>query len=185
VDVSNASAWSLQVVRVLAAWVPAFALALTAAAAGPPGTATLATRGAVLELAADGGRVALVVARPRDCARVVVWTPPRATVTLQGAQRCDVSPREGTHGVALAGSRAAWVRTGGGNTLETTLMTATLAAPRPLVVGFGVAGPGQSGSVAGDPVGDADLLVFAAYRRCEEAIEGRLARRVRLPGRLP
>jgi hypothetical protein len=145
---------------------------VAAAAPGASKQRTLATRGPVLALAADGDRAALVVGF-RYCASVAVWQPSRRRVVrLQRPCRYIGSLREGTQSVALAGTRAAWLRTAGGNTLETIVMTATLARPKPVWLAYGAAfGEGGYGTFAREPAGDGALLAFTVDRRCEEGDE--------------
>lgn len=146
--------------------------ALAAAAPEAPSTRTLATRGPVLAVSADGARAALVVGGRHGCAAVVVWEPlRRRVVRLQSPGACesgDFSPREGTRAVALAGTRAAWLRTAGGNTVETILLSATLARPKPVWIAFDTSDEGGTGSVVGPPSGDGALLAFDIQRRCSE-----------------
>jgi len=139
---------------------------------------TLTTRGRVTGLAADGNRVALIVSAPYvqtggrayDCASVSVWEPIGGRlVELQ--RPCgsgdDVSLREGTEGVALAGTRAAWLHLDGGNTLETILETATLAQPKPVWVAYGASDESGAGDFARQPFGDGTLLAFTVERHCD------------------
>jgi hypothetical protein len=91
-------------------------------------------------------------------------------VTLQSARPCERginrSPREATLAVAIAGTRAAWLRTAGGNTLETIVLTATLARPKPVWVAFASAEDELHGQFVGAPSGDGQLLVFNTSHRC-------------------
>jgi hypothetical protein len=158
--------------------VPA-CLAAAVLAAGAPAAAptphALTVEGPVTAIAADGGRTVFVVRLRNGCARVAVWTPPRAVTTLRDPRRClrgDFSPREGTTEVALAGRRAAWVQTAGGNNEETTVWTATLTAPSPVLVAFEVRGDEGVGTAAGGVHGDGGLLVFSTSSRCEERDDG-------------
>ncbi len=150
-----------------------FLVASVAAAA--PGSAKprmLATRGLVTALAADGDRAAFVV-RATDpnsptCAGIKVWEPLSARVVrLQRPCPGGSSNQEGTFGTALAGSRAAWLRTGGGNYLETAVITATLARPKPVFAAIGEADHSGVGTFARSPVGQGTLLVFTYERRCD------------------
>ena len=153
----------------------AFSVAAAVPAAGPPGT--LATRGRVTALAADGDRVALIVAAPYvqthgstfDCASVVVWEPMGRVVRLQ--RPCgpgqDISNREGTRGVTLAGTRAAWLHLDGGNTLETIMKTATVAHPSLVTIAYGASSEGGDGEFPREPFGDGTLLAFTVEQRCD------------------
>jgi hypothetical protein len=155
----------------------AFAVAVAVPAAGQP--RTLETRGRVTALAADGSRVAFVIAAPyvekggfptHACASVVIWEPMGgAVVRLQ--HPCgpgeDISNREGTGGVALAGTRAAWLHFDGGNTLETIMKTATVARPSPVTIAYGGSSEGGDGEFPGEPFGDGALLAFTVDERCD------------------
>jgi hypothetical protein len=156
---------------------------VAAAASGAAKPRTLATRGPVTALAADGDRAALVVSVPYvesrgypgfGCASVVVWEPTRRRV-VRLKRPCgpndEISRREGTHGVALAGTRAAWLHVGGGHTLETVLETATLARPRPASRAYGASYEGGDGDFVREPVGDGALLAFTVDRRCDAHAE--------------
>jgi hypothetical protein len=156
----------------------AFGTILVASVAvGADGAATprtLATRGPVIALAADGDRVALVVrSRSRDsyrpCTGVVVWEPVRRRVVRLQRHSCDWgSTGSGTQGVALAGARAAWLNTGGGNTRETIAVTATLGRPIPVWLAYAASNAsGGYGDFVRTPVGDGTLLAFTVHRRCE------------------
>jgi hypothetical protein len=86
-----------------------------------------------------------------------------------------VSNREGTTEVALAGTRVAWVRTGGGNTLETILITATLARPAPIWLAQAASDEAGAGSSAGHLAGDGALLAYTIEEHCDPdgAVNGR------------
>ena len=149
---------------------------VTSAAAAAPTVRTprrLATRGPVTALAADGDRVAIVVSVPYErlhCAGLVVWEPMRGRV-VRLKRPCgaddDISLREGTRGIALAGTRAAWLAVGGGNHEETVVKTASLAHPKPILIGFGVSREDGVGEIAHDPHGDGTLLAFTLDRHCD------------------
>jgi hypothetical protein len=83
-------------------------VASVAAAPNPakaPGRRTLATRGPVLALSADGDRAAFDVGLSGDCATLSVWAPTRGQVVrLRPRSRCDGIHRN-THALALAGTR--------------------------------------------------------------------------------
>ena len=155
-------------------------LASSVAAAAPTVDTprTLATRGPVTALAADGDRVALIVSVPYHrlhCASVVVWEPMRSRV-VRLQRPCgpgdEISRREHTQAVALAGTRAAWLHVGGGHTLEAVLETATLARPaRPFWLAYGASYEGGDGDFVRDPVGDGSLLAFTVDRRCDADAE--------------
>jgi hypothetical protein len=163
--------------RTLLAGAALGTLLVASVAVGADGAATprtLATRGPVIALAADGDRAALVVRSSsrdshRPCTGVVVWEPMRHRIVRLQRPRCNWgSTGSGTEGVALAGTRAAWLNTDGGNTRETFVMTAPIARPKPVAVAyvFGDAAGGY-GTFARDPVGDGALLAFTVDRRCD------------------
>jgi hypothetical protein len=150
----------------------ATAMLTVSVAAATPGVAqqrTLATRAPVVRLASDGDRATLLVGNRGACASVVVWEPTRGRVVrLHSATRGEcVEGRPVTRAVALAGTRAAWLQAGGGNTLETTVATATLARPNPVSVGLALSTSGM-GDFARRPLGDGTLLAFTVERRCSE-----------------
>jgi hypothetical protein len=152
------------------------AIVLASVAAAAPGSAKsrmVATGGRVTALAADGDRAAFIV-RATDptsptCAGVKVWEPLRARV-VRLQRPCPggaANNGEGTFGPALAGTRAAWLRTGGGNFVETNIMTATLARPKPTFVALGAVDHSGVGTFARSPVGGGGGLAFTLERRCD------------------
>ena len=163
-------------VGVALGFVLVFTVAVAVPAAGQP--RTLATRGRVTALAADGDRIALIVAAPYvqnggrsfDCASVVVWEPMAGRV-VRLQHPCgpgqDISLREGTRAVALAGTRAAWLHLDGGNTLETMMETAAVAQPRPATIAYGASSEGGDGEFPLEPFGDGGLLAFTVEQRCD------------------
>jgi len=129
------------------------------------GTNALAVRGHVTEIAADGPRVAFVVASTAtDCHHVAVWTRATRSVRRFGPRGpCeDLGIREGLGGVALAGSRAAWVHDTGGNTLEQYVLVDGVQAGSAFAFG-----DESYGTFVGRVVGDGALLAFAIERRCD------------------
>jgi hypothetical protein len=161
----------MRILLVGAALGAMFLALVSAAALAVAERRSLATLGPVLALAADGDRAAVVVGGRRGCASVVVWDPSRTVTQLQSEARCVVqgaSLREGTQAIALAGTRAAWLRTAGGNMLETWMRTATLARRAPLDIAMAAAvdDSGYGWYVRG-PVGDGNLIAFTIERRCD------------------
>lgn len=147
---------------------------VSSVAAAAPSSAkqrTLAARGPVTALAADGDRAALVVSgRGDSCSSVIVWEPMRRRVVrLHTSVYFCGSIRSGTPAVALAGTRAAWLGISGGNSLETHVLTATLAGPTPVELAFEVLPPGGGGTFAGKLAGDGALLAFTVELRCTES----------------
>jgi len=127
--------------------------------------------GSIEELAADGGRAAVIVEFDHGCAGVQVWEPARhRAVQLQHpcGPNSDVSNLEATRGIALAGTRAAWLHLGGSNSLETDVLTATLAHPTSITLADEVSNSGDGvGNAASQPYGHRGLLAFTVDRRCD------------------
>lgn len=147
-------------------------LVASSVATGRPGAAkprTLATPAPVVDLAADGDRAALLTHTRGFCARIIVWEPTRQRVIrLYSARFGCVQGRVVLRDVALAGTRLAWRETAGGNTLETIVVTATLARPKPVWLAYSASNSGGFGDFARPPVGDGALLAFTLERNCEE-----------------
>lgn len=126
----------------------------------------VATTMPVTALAADGGRVAFAP-RPTatDCEHVTVWAPGEDALARLGPlpSPCLWSYEHGVVGLALAGSRAAWLAKGaeaqGQDCVFTKLRSAAVGAPLAVVVTQdGLSCKGE------DPFhlrGDGDLLVAA------------------------
>ena len=126
--------------------------------------------GTITALAADGDRVAMVIDFP-GCAGVEVWDAKRGRVARLkppcGQSGGGGGSQEDTYGVALAGTRAAWVHQAGGNTVETYVDTATLARHNPVSLASGGADQGGAGTFAGPVFGDGALLAFTEGTRCD------------------
>ena len=129
---------------------------------------TLTTRGPVTALSADGDRAALVVGgRGDSCASVVAWEPTRRRVVrLRSLASACGGIQSDTRTVELAGTRAAWLQTAGGNSLEMYVLTATLVRPTPVEIASGAIVPGGEGTFAGRLAGDGALLAFTVEERC-------------------
>src|SRR5438270_749772 len=135
-------------------------------------TPVLPLAGPVSELAADGGRVAILVrTKTGNCARdrVAVWAPATRSFVPIGASACvgSTSTGAGLFSVGLAGTRVAYVQFAGGNMRELQLRLATLASPRAATVAsasFGV-DVGQ-GTYIGRVAGDGSLLAFDWWSEC-------------------
>jgi hypothetical protein len=87
----------------------------------------------VIDLSADGSRVAFIVGWTQaECDHVVVWTPStRALNRFTRPAECFGR----TYDVQLAGSRAAWVSSGGcGNFCDIVMRSATLGQPSPRAI---------------------------------------------------
>jgi hypothetical protein len=128
--------------------------------------------GPVKELAADGGRVAIVLqtTRPRcTTARVAVWQPATRSLAPIGVSPCSesLSTGAGVYSVALAGTRVAYVLFGGGNTRELQLKATTVAARRPATIASAAFGlDGDSGTYIGRVAGDGATLAFDWWNVC-------------------
>jgi hypothetical protein len=164
--------------RILLAAASLGTMLVASVAAAAPGVAnprTLATRFPVQALAGDGDRVALLVwsssRSPRGRCGVAVWEPTRSRVVrFQRPCAYEASVYERTVDVALAGTRVAWLSAAGGMTRDTIVMTATLARPKPVDIGYGASNPDSGyGDFARRPVGDGTLLVFTVDRRCDDS----------------
>ena len=135
-------------------------------------TAVLSLAGPVSELAADGGRVAILVrTKTGSCARdrVAVWAPGTRSFVPIGASACvgSTSTGAGLFGVALAGTRVAYVQFAGANTRELQLRLATLTRPRAVTVASASYGVDQQqGTYIGRVAGAGSLLAFDWWSEC-------------------
>jgi hypothetical protein len=135
-------------------------------------TPVLPLAGPVSELAADGGRVAILVrTKTGTCARdrAAVWAPATRSFVPAGASACvgSTSTGAGLFSVGLAGARVAYVQLAGGNTRELQLRLASVPRPRPATVAsasFGVDTP--QGTYIGRVAGDGALLAFDWWSDC-------------------
>jgi hypothetical protein len=138
------------------------------AAAPPP----LRLTGPVKELAADGGRVAVLLQTSRPgctVARVAVWQPSTRSLAPIGTSPCSesLSTGAGIFSVALAGTRVAYVQYAGGNTRELQLRSALLPARRPATIASASFSLDEtSGTYIGRLAGDGSLLAFDAWNVC-------------------
>lgn len=130
-----------------------------------PEPRTLVLRSTVRELTADRTRAAVLLGRRETCA-ALIWTPGTGQrAPLSG--RCSGSGRDSSYGIALTGSRAAWIQTSGGNVLEMNLMTSTGSDRRTRIVLVVYSGPGDGGDSIGEVRGDGGAHFFTVVRRCE------------------
>ena len=161
--------------RVLLAGAALGTILLASVGSAAPGVAqprTIATAGPVLGLAADGDRAALEIGLPGRCASVLVWAPMhRRMVPLLHRGKCD-GLRKDAHAPALAGTRAAWYWRTGGNSLETIVLTATLAHPAPVRIA-----QGEYGDLAGD--GATSCSGRSGTERCSHSASSGAAGRIR------
>jgi Tol biopolymer transport system component len=133
----------------------------------------------ILGLAADGGRVAVLVrSSAADCAHVSVWAPGSHPIRFGSQEPCSESDGvEREYGpVALTGTRAAWVESStSGMSQETPaeLETATIAKPTDITgvdgrtsFGDGSDGP-PHGAYLGSLHGSGDVLVYNTWQGCK------------------
>jgi hypothetical protein len=113
--------------------------------------AVFSTRRPIERLAADGNRAAVVTIKIKrtPCGRVVVWTAPGPTSTSfkPGYLGCS---GDGVGDVALGGGEVAWTESGGGNSLELSVMAAKLSAGAAKKIADAYNGD----RAGGDPTGD-------------------------------
>jgi TolB protein len=129
-----------------------------------PGTGT------IRELAADGALAAIAVsAPPRVCGGVESWEPAQKRFVRLDREGCadEGSQYEPAHGLAVAGRHVAWLAVNGGNSRETTVVTATPDGPGLTTLVDEGADEGGAGSGAESPVGHGGLLAFTVSRRCD------------------
>src|SRR5438105_3990417 len=149
----------------------ALLLAGQASSAAAPARALRLT-GPVKELAADGGRVAVVLqtSAPRcTSSRVAVWQPSTGSLAPIGVSPCFESLSTGAaiFSVALAGTRVAYVQFGGGNTRELQLRSTTVAQRAPVTVASASFTLDEtSGTYIGRLAGDGPLLAFDWWNVC-------------------
>jgi hypothetical protein len=146
-------------------------LALTALASASPAR-FLRTTTAIDGLAMDGTNVTISTAWSRGhCEREIAWNPVRPSLRALGrAGSCDeTSTGRGITFQAVAGTRVAWVKDGGGNQHVSQLYVTTLATPKTARLLASATRDIDSG--AGDTVGylqgDGTLLVYATWSLCD------------------
>jgi hypothetical protein len=143
------------------------------AAAAPSSSISVkvTTTGRVVALAADGDRAAVIVAR-RGSSQVIVWDRNhRRAVPIHRIDGLDCSTYCGPRGsLAVAGRLVSWDEASGGNTLETTVSSASLAHRAPLSLGAGTwdFSFDGSGDEAFAPTGDGRLLAFTIQTHCAD-----------------
>lgn len=138
---------------------------------------TVWTRTPVSDLSADGARAAFVTESPIDCDHAAVWTPAARTIARFDFPHLCVSTSTGSgiYDLELAGSRAAWVHYGGGNTWDFRLVSATLSERKPVTLSSasGDAGEYWPYQVHGDGAvlafnDGARLVQVGGHERCQE-----------------
>jgi hypothetical protein len=117
-------------------------------------------------LAADGNRAAAATTVKHGCGRIVVWTAPRhkSTHVKPGFLGCG---GDGVTQLALGGGRVGWIEEGGGNSLEMTVMAATLGRGRAKQIEYEAngdrAGGDPTGSWVGKLLGGGSLLAYNSW----------------------
>jgi hypothetical protein len=132
----------------------------------------LRTTTAIDGLAMDGTNVTISTSWSRGhCEREIAWNPVRPSLRALGrAGPCEeTSTGRGITFQAVAGTRVAWVKDGGGNQHVSQLYVTSLATPKTARLLASATRDIDSG--AGDTVGhlqgDGTLLVYATWSVCE------------------
>lgn len=136
---------------------------------------TIGTRGEVVEISADGARVAIHAQLGVDvrdaCEYGSVWTPASGAVVRFPEGKCSQQSDTQFVGIALAGSRAAWVDANLGNHFYCQgPYTATLTSTKPVDLGE-CPFEDEGGDIYWDLLGDGSLLVGRSYLLCEASCE--------------
>lgn len=153
-----------------------------AAGAKTPGPRLFGTQGQIVQIAADGPRVALATtfanggcnARVAQCCdRVVVWNEQTGAYSrIVTAAACgDSIFRPGLKEIAIAGTRVAWLADDGGAHLERWVGMARLRQTKPTRVAYVENGMGGDGDVTGDWLdslfGDGAIIGYNRWHVCE------------------
>ncbi len=152
--------------------VVAIALAVVPAAAdgGSSTTKTIGTRGAVVEISADGSRVAIHAALQGDpyCNSGSVWQPTTGKIVRFQDAACGQKASDNQYNsLTLAGSRTVWTDYDYGNHAYCTgPYIATLASPKPANLGECPDEPDNS-DMYWEYKGDGAMLVARSYFLCE------------------
>ncbi|MGD0167029.1 MAG: hypothetical protein ABSC51_07045 [Gaiellaceae bacterium] len=145
-----------------------------AASLSPKATSILSERGTITEISADGSRVAAVETATNACFKIVVWnTATKKTVRFKTGVNCpgDGGAMNEVPGIALAGTRVAWIEGVGGNDLELSVHSRVLGARKSAMVsaytsnGNG-AGEQPDGGYVENVVGHGGLLVYNSWSVC-------------------
>jgi len=114
--------------------------------------AVFSVRGRITLLAADGNRAAVSTRVKPGCGRIVVWSAPgKTSISIRpGILGCA---GDGVSQLALGGGQAAWIEQGGGNSLEMSVMAASLTSGTRKQVDFAANGDRAAGDPAGNWVG--------------------------------
>ena len=156
----------------VAALAAVIAAAPAASRPAADGERVTGTRGRVLEISADGGRVAIragLEGTRRACHYASVWTPVSGRVVRFSDNSCFPSGDNAARhlGLTLAGTRLAWVDYEYGNHAYCEgPYTATLARPTPRNLRLECDPASGVTDVYFDFAGDGALLALSAYREC-------------------
>jgi hypothetical protein len=114
--------------------------------------AVFSVRGRITLLAADGNRAAVSTRVKPGCGRIVVWSAPgKKSISIKpGILGCA---GDGVSRLALGGGHVAWIEQGGGNSLEMSVMAASLGGGTRKQLDFAANGDRAGGDPAGDWVG--------------------------------
>jgi hypothetical protein len=133
----------------------------------------LRTKGHVVQIAADGLRVAVATTTTKEntCDRIVVWSPTRrALAWFKTSANCESGGIGDVPEIALAGKRVAWLEAGGGNSLELGLASRVLGAKKTTGIASAYNSYGAEGAPDGDWIGNlaghGDLLVYNRWSLC-------------------
>lgn len=156
--------------RALLTTVLALALLVPALSAAAGGTKTTGTRGRVVEISAEGSRVAIHAQAPGDfreaCEYASVWTPTSGAVVRLPEGKCSQQSERQFDRLTLAGSRLAWADYDYGNHAYCYgPYTATLTRTTPKDLDR-CAGEEEGGDYYWEFLGDGSLLVARSYFEC-------------------
>lgn len=150
-------------------------LVVPGAAGGSTATKTIGTRGRVVAISADAGRVAIhaaVEGVTADCHSGSTWLPATGKVVRFQDTPCGKRASQNQYdGLTLAGSRAVWTDYDYGNHAYCTgPYVATLTRPQPISLGECPDEPDNS-DLYWEYKGDGTLLVARSYFLCEANCE--------------
>ncbi|MGD0272631.1 MAG: hypothetical protein ABSB96_02725 [Gaiellaceae bacterium] len=154
-----------------------------AASSSAKATSILSERGVITEISADGSRVAAVEGATNACFKIVAWnTATKKTVRFNTGVNCpaDEGAMNEVPGIALAGTRVAWIEGVGGNDLELSVHSRVLGARKSAMVsaftsnGNG-AGEQPDGGYVENVVGHGGLLVYNSWSVCSAVPAGESA----------
>ena len=156
------------------ALLAALALAVVPGAQGAGAAKTIGTRGKVVEISADGSRVAIhaAIEGEPNCNSGSVWQPTTGKVTRFQDAPCGKRASENQYdSLTLAGSRVVWTDYDYGNHAYCNgPYIATLTQPKPGATGECPDEPDNS-DMYWEYKGDGSLLVARSYFLCEANCE--------------